>query len=293
MHDTLTTITLGLLALLALTASVLAILRLRRESADGRTQHFLVWLVALGSAAVYLYQAFVVHNGWQPLRAHVDGLALMAALLGGMVLYLQRRPRLEALSAFALPLLTLLLAWSVCASAWTYNPFELETIHPVWTALHLACVYLGTLSAAMAAMAGGMFLYVQHRLRLKHDLRGLGKLASLETLETLIIRTATLGFALLTLALATGLVIVTAGPTRLGAAWWYSPKIALSTAAWVVYALVMNVRFATTFRGSRAAWLSIAGLVLLLATLGLVNALARESHAPSAQATASPLPEVP
>ena len=35
---------------------------------------------------------------------------------------------------------------------------------------------------------------------------------------------------------------------------------------------VMNVRFATGFRGKRAAWLAIAGFVLLLGVYGIVTA---------------------
>jgi len=34
----------------------------------------------------------------------------------------------------------------------------------------------------------------------------------------------------------------------------------------------MNVRFATGFRGKRAAWLAIAGFVLLLGVYGIVTA---------------------
>jgi len=43
----------------------------------------------------------------------------------------------------------------------------------------------------------------------------------------------------------------------------------------VIYALVKNVRHATAFRGVRAAWLSIGGLALLLATFALANAVAK------------------
>ena len=51
------------------------------------------------------------------IRRTAGILVLIAALFGSAVLFLQRKPRLEALSAFALPLLALLLAWAVCASA--------------------------------------------------------------------------------------------------------------------------------------------------------------------------------
>ena len=40
----------------------------------------------------------------------------------------------------------------------------------------------------------------------------------------------------------------------------------------------MNVRFATAFRGTRAAWLSIVGVILIMAIFGVVNTLSDEDE---------------
>ena len=278
----LTTIILMLLTLLSLGASVTSILRLRRADEEppriaADLQPWLVGLTGVGAAGLYLYRWLGLHGRWQPLYAHVDGLLLIASLFAAAILFIQWRPRLFGLSAFATPLLTLLLAWGICASAWTYRPFDLQTLHPVWKAVHLGGVYLGTLGAAVAAIAGGMYLYVQSRLKRKVEMGTLGRLASLETLERLIVRASTLGFTLLTIGLVSGVVILLDGDAAGSQAGWYAWKIALAAGAWGVYALLMNVRYATTFRGARAAWLSIAGLVLLLATYGVVTALPGEA----------------
>lgn len=275
-----TTSSLVLLTLLSLAAAALAIHRLRHEASHAGLQHALVWAVALGSAALFLAQEVFVHRSWQPLVAHVDGLLLIAALLALTIVYLQRKPRLESLGAFALPLVALLLLWAICASYFTY--WQFDDLQSVWLRIHLASVYLGTLFSAIAAMAGAMYLYVHRRLR-DHRAAPTGepRFASLETLETLIIRTATLGFAILTLGLVTGLV--KAGPEQLRDGGWHHPKIILAFAAWLVYAVVMNVRFTTNFRGARAAWLSIAGLVLLLAAFGVATALPSKEMRSNAQ----------
>lgn len=289
MHDAITTVSLVVLTLLSLAASALALRRLVARS-DSRAatgiEQGLLLVCSVSTLALFLYSGVIRHASWQPLEAHVDGLLLIAFLLAGTLLFLQYRPRLGGIDAFGLPLLTLLLAWAVCASAWTYRPFNIDNLHPVWMTFHLAGVYLGTLSSALAAVTGGAYLYVRQRLKHKQGLADMGRLANLESLETLIIRAATIGFALLTLGLVTGLIIQTASPsTRLGAGWWHSPKVLLAVTAWAVYAVVMNVRFASSFRGARAAWLSIFGLALLLATYGVVNALPGPSNA-----TAQPAP---
>lgn len=276
MDNPLTSLTFIALTLLALAACALAWRRLwhpRPHPTASGAQHGLVALIALGSAGVFLVRWIALHGQWKPVAAHVDGLALIGALLAGAILYIQSRPRLFGLSAFALPLLVLILAWGICAAAWTYQPFDLDTLDPIWQSVHLVGVYLGTASAAIAAITGGMFLYVQSRLKHKQALRSFGRLASLEALESLIVRTATLGFVLLTLGLLAGLVLLGERAAPATPAWAYGIKIALAGAAWLAFAVVMNVRYASRFRGARAAWLAIAGLVLLLVTYGLVTAV--------------------
>ena len=275
-----TTSILVLLTLLAAAASAGAIQRLRgRLAGEGWAwlQQALTALAGLGAAGLYAWRWIADHGRWQPLAAHMDGLLLIAALLAAAIVFIQSRSRLTGLSAFALPLLTLILAWAICAWAWTYQPFNLDNLASVWKSLHLAGVYLGTLFAAVAAVAGGMYLFVCRQLKHKQPLPRLGRLASLETLENLIVRSATVGFALLSLGLAAGIITGTDGPTRFEPGWWYSPKVMLGGAAWVVFALLMNVRFASTFRGPRAAWMAIFGLVLLLATYGVATAMPHSS----------------
>ena len=273
MHHLPTTLAIVALAVTATAAAGLSLRRLFGEPREPQVralEPILSGLIAAGCGGVFIWRWLVVQKAWVPLEAHVDGLLLIGTLLALMVAYLQTRSRMIGLGAFALPVLAILLVWAICASVWTLQPFD---IHSAWRVLHLGSVYLGTLFLATAAGAGGLFLYVRRRLQTRRSLSGLSRLASLEATERLIIRASTVGFVLLTIALATGLVTVTAETTRLGPGWWYSPKVVLAFAAWAVFALVMNVRYASRFRGSRAAWLAILGLVLLLGALAATTAL--------------------
>jgi len=286
MHDDpiLTTI-LAALTLISAAAFILSVGRLVgrfRSSSTHVLMRCLTGVCALGAAALFIHAAVFIHGDWRPLQAHVDGLLLVAALLGGTIVFLQGPSRLPGISTFALPVLTFVLAWAICASRWTYFRFETDkgTMASVWQTVHLLGVYAGTIFVSIAAVAGGMYLYVQRRLRRKRDSAG-GPMASLEAIERWIIHTSTAGFAMLTLGVASGIVIATSGPTVMGPHWWYSSKFVLSFVVWVIYALLMNVRHATAFRGRRAAWLSVAGLVLLLATFGIAVSLAiHAEHTP-------------
>jgi len=273
MTATAASLLIALLAVLAAAASGVALHRLFHPDRPGATMRLLTTLVAvvtLGSALLYV--ALWLRGGrWQPIESHVDGLLLMATCHGAAVLFILSRRQLFGLSAFALPILTLFLAWAMCAAKWTYQPFNLETLHPVWMMLHLAGVYLGTLGAGVAAVAGAMYLYVQARLKHKTDLAAMGRLASLETLEKLIVRAATVGFVLLSLGLVSGGVItLDGGPAVAG---WYAVKVVIAVVAWALYALLMNVRYSAAFRGTRAAWISILGFALLFVVYGVVVTL--------------------
>ena len=287
MHDTLTTIALVVLTCLASALSAVAIASLRRRAPGGASQGLLWLLITIGCGALFLYRTLFVYESWQPLAAHVDGLLMLAALFGAAVLFLQSPSRLPGSAAFAGPLMVLLLLWAVCASRWTLVAFRIETIVK---SVHLATVYLGTLFFAVAAIAGAVFLHSQHRLRHKEAPTGRTPFDSLESIERLIVHSSALGLALLTIGLITGLVIVStqreADPT-----WWINWKLVLTLAAWFIYAAVMNVRFATAFRGARAAWLSIAGVALLLATFGVSSAL--PSGAAPVEESAPPITAAP
>ena len=83
----------------------------------------------------------------------------------------------------------------------------------------------------------------------------------------------------MTLGIVAGLVIQAEEPDALGTGWWHSPKVILAATTWLAFAIVMSERHATLLRGSRAAWLAIIGLVLLLATYGVSTASAATAMA--------------
>lgn len=269
------------LILATLASIVVMMLAIRRASRAGEQPppiwpiQALLGLITALCLGAFVFRIAFEHKAWVPVQAHVDGLLLIGLLLAPSIIYIQSRPKLFGLSLFAMPLLALILLWGVCATLWTYRPFNLESFAPAWTVFHLSVTYVGLLGCGIGAAGGAMYLFVQGRLKAKAGLGQVSPMASLETLETLIVRAATLGFVLLTLSLVSGLVMVTQSEqtSSLGKAWWTTPKVWLAAAAWVVYAVLINVRSFSTVRGRRAAWLAIAGLVLVLATYGAVEAI--------------------
>jgi len=334
------TILLGVLSAAAIVAAIAAFHRAERP------QTVFTLVAALGSAALLVVVWFAGRGEHPPLANHLEGLLLLAAALGGAILYLQSHSRLPGVAIFGLPVLALVLLWAICASSFTFTPFAPGSVARL---LHRWSVYLGAIFFALAAAAGGLYLLVRRRLQhlsaptssmasagdrralpdefdraaggaSNHESRedssrdssregpentasdekgepgltpsrggprtrgrsastgaipprGRRELASLEAAETFIVRAATVGFALLTIGMITGGVLIWARRPAPPAGWWYSPKVLLALGAYLLYALVMNVRFTTVFRGTRAAWMAIGGLLLLIVTFALVTAL--------------------
>jgi ABC-type transport system involved in cytochrome c biogenesis permease subunit len=136
-----------------------------------------------------------------------------------------------------------------------------------WEWTHRVSSFGGLFAFFIAGVAGVMYLIKQNQLRAKHPTAG-PKLGSLERLEHITYSSVTLGFALLTIGLVTGLIrVLTHSKTNLGEHWYANPKVLLAFSVWVVYAIVLHAPINPTFRGRKAAILSVCGLVLVLGTL--------------------------
>ena len=274
MHDTITSILIGLLALLALGAAAGSIAALvGRRPRPGAV----VWLTGVIAAGLLGLNLYLVAAGaagvagmeaWQPLDSHFEGLSLLGLLLAVAVLLLDRPGHLPGLGAFALPLLAVILAWAFCAAVWTWYPFG---IRAVWDGIHVAGSYLTVLFAVLAGGGGAMFLLARHRLRSKRHVGEGQRLASLESIERWMVRWSALTALLMTFIVATGVLEALDGESRLGREWWVAPKSVLAVVAWAGYVVVAMAPGFGRLRGGPAACLSIVCLLPLLVALSLAT----------------------
>jgi ABC-type uncharacterized transport system permease subunit len=113
-----------------------------------------------------------------------------------------------------------------------------------------------------------MYLIVNRRLRDKTAGPG-PNLGSLERLEHLTLAAVTLGFALLTVGFVTGIVRMFGDEKHTPPA--KNVAIGLAVAVWLVYAIVLHSPINPSFRGRRAAVLSVVGFVLMVGTVFAVQ----------------------
>jgi len=205
-----------------------------------------------------------------PLRDPYGSLLFLAWILAVFYLYGSIHHRRLAWGVFVLPVLLGLIMLSALSGrpadspSAKWNLFALDG-EVFWRILHVAFFILAAVGVCVAFVASVMYLVQARRLRAKM-LPGQGlRLLSLERLEEMNRRAITWAFPLLTGGLLIGTVQMWYGGARLQE--WTDPRILTTLILWLVFAIVLYLRYGYHLRGRRVALLTIMAFGLLLLTL--------------------------
>jgi ABC-type transport system involved in cytochrome c biogenesis permease subunit len=227
---------------------------------------------------LFLLGAAVIAHGCCFGAMHVDGatpalneLPMAVSFMAwiGVIFYLvlARQARLESLVVLVAPMAFVSV---FVAGLRLPDPAAVEAATAPGGSWEHAHVLLASAGLALLGIAGvgGMFYLLEHR-RLKSKLR-IGprfRLPSLEALDRVNSIALGIGFPLLTLGVITGMFWV---EKTHGRVWTGTPHEVWSVIAWLVYAVVVALRFARDQGARQAAASSVGGFVFLLfAVIGL------------------------
>ncbi|MBU4504016.1 MAG: cytochrome c biogenesis protein CcsA, partial [Proteobacteria bacterium] len=130
-------------------------------------------------------------------------------------------------------------------------------------------------SFVLAGGLGFMYLAQEHAIKTKKHGFFFRRLPSLELLDTAGYTCIVVGFTMLTIGLATGLVYA---KMVWGKFWSWDPKEVWSGITWLLYAALLHERLTVGWRGRKAAIMAIVGLAVLLFTFFGVNFLLKGHH---------------
>lgn len=242
----------------------------------------LILLGLLLTLILLLWRTTDLGQSSQTLYNHFDTFLVLSLLLAALMFYFRFTRHLRTLAYFLLPMISLLL---LLGATLTITQPSLD-YRSTWTILHVLTILAGSASFAAAAVAGFVYLLADSQLRTKRPTSSGGTqhsilrtrhlvlppLASLEKANQLLIL---FGFPLLTVGMLIGLLQILLQPHALAELHSLWPKILLTLLAWLVYAPLLHLRLAPSFRGRRAAYLSILGFLLLLAVWATINFMPR------------------
>jgi ABC-type uncharacterized transport system permease subunit len=146
--------------------------------------------------------------------------------------------------------------------------FPSQTVWMSWLVAHIIALLLAYAALCFSLLASMLYLVQERRIKAKPKPGKGGKspldwLPPLDTLERLALATLEFGFPCMTVGLLLGSVLVQ--ETSLGAAYFLDPNILASIVMWFVYVTLLLLRRGMGMRGRRAAYVSGAALVVMMA----------------------------
>jgi cytochrome c-type biogenesis protein CcsB len=229
-------------------------------------------LVVLG---VVLHAASLVTRGlatdrWPLGNMYEFTSAIALAAVVAWLVVLRRNPALRTVGLFVLlpVVLLLFLAGTVLyARAAPVVP----ALRSYWLVVHVTTI---TVSSGLLLVPGvASLLYLLRRSGRAAALAE--RLPSADTLDRLAYRTTVVAFPLYTFGVIAGAVWAEAAWGRF---WGWDPKETVAFVAWVVYAAYLHARATAGWRSGRAAWINVAGFVVVLFNLFFINMVVAGLH---------------
>ncbi len=155
--------------------------------------------------------------------------------------------------------------------------FPSEGVRLSWLVAHIIALLVAYAALCFSLLASLMYLVQERRIKSKvHFGAKAGQkswpatfdwLPPLDTLERVALATLEFGFPCMTVGLIIGAVLTQETP--LGASYFEDPKVIASFVSWAVYVLLLFIRRSAGLRGRKAAYVSGAVLVVMMAVVAL------------------------
>ncbi|MBY0523334.1 MAG: cytochrome c biogenesis protein [Gemmataceae bacterium] len=205
-----------------------------------------------------------------PLSSQFGTLLLLAWILAIFYVYGSIHYRKMAWGIFVLPVVL-----GLVLLTYSFPPDESShtTIIPAldslrgerfWSFIHGGLLFLAAVGVCIGFVSSVMYLVQARRLRAKVPPGQGMRLLSLERLEEMNRRAINLAFPLLTGGVLVGIALM----FQRGEAWdWTDPRAIGGTILWLVFALLLYLRYGVHLRGRRLAQLTIVAFALLVFAL--------------------------
>lgn len=234
--------------------------------------------IGFGSAGVLAHLFYLVGPATAGLSlvAPAGSLLLLALILSIFYVYGSIHHHRVAWGLFVLPLVLGLVVLAVVFPPAAANDspgslWELFQGERFWGAAHGVLVLLAAVGICVGFIASVMYFVQAYRLKVKLAPSAGMKMLSLERIDVMNRRAVLWSFPLLTAGLGVSMVMLLAPGA--GAWNWSDPKILSTLGLWVVFAVLLYLRYAVHVRGKQAALWTIVAFVLLIVALALPHPL--------------------
>jgi ABC-type transport system involved in cytochrome c biogenesis permease subunit len=223
-----------------------------------RPARLLVRLFA--AAGLVAHTVYIFHHAL-PLTGEPSSLLLLAWVLGIFYLFGAIHHARQAWGVFVLPVvLALVLVAGLVEDSGEKAVISTPPQLRFWAWLHFGLLILGAVGLCVAFVSSVMYLTQSWKLKHKTTPGEGLRLLSLERLETMNRRAINLAFPLFTAGLLIGVFLL----ARTDELRWNDPKVLTTAALWLVFLLLMYLRYGLHVRGRRVAFFTIVAFGLLV-----------------------------
>jgi ABC-type uncharacterized transport system permease subunit len=196
------------------------------------------------------------------LRETLSFLAWTLVATYGLVSY---RYATSALGTFTLPLVVVMIFVANLIHAGTGEvPRDVVFLRETWLfPVHTTLLLFAYASFFVVFVASVMYLVQERELKSKTFGAIFHRLPSLATINQIATSAAATGLTLLTLGILAGMLW---SSSRDGRLWHNDPKEIFAFLTWLLYLFLILYRSSALWRGRKAAWMGVAGFVLVLCT---------------------------
>ncbi len=227
--------------------------------------------VHLGGLAFFFHfvsvvEMLVLAHRWMPVGVR-EIESLLGFLVAGLFFLVWWLYDAISLGVFALPA-TFFLVFIPSLGPGTYR-FPSQRVWMSWLVAHIIALLLACAALCFSLLSSMLYLVQERRIKAKVKPGQLGRFAPLDwlppldTLERLALATLEFGFPCMTVGLLIGVVLVQ--ETSLGASNFLDTNNHASFAKLIVYATLLLLRRGIGLRGRRAAYVSGAAMVVMMA----------------------------
>ena len=214
--------------------------------------------VALLAHATVLYQSIITGSGLN--LGFYNALSLMSWLIAFFVIFLAVIKPVENLAIVFLPGAAMALGLELAFS----SDYIVSDPSDIGLRIHILLSITAYSFLAIAAVQSVLLAIQDHQLRNKHPVSAMRILPPMQTMEELLIHMIAIGFFLLSMSLASGLMFV-----HDFFAQHLVHKTVLSLLAWLIFGLVLLGRWTWGWRGMTLIRWTLGGFVsLMLAYFG-------------------------
>jgi ABC-type uncharacterized transport system permease subunit len=195
--------------------------------------------------------------------------SLLGLLIAGIFIIIRLNYGTDSFGIFALPAAFLLVF--VPAIGPSRYVFPSNGVRVGWLVVHIVFLLAAYAALAFSMVASFLYLAQERRIKSRFAKAGPGRkesmwisfdwLPPLDTLERIAHVTLLIGFPCMTLGLLVGSLLA---QESVGPAYFFDPKVLLSFGMWVLYVVLLHIRYNSGLRGRKAAYLSSGVFVFML-----------------------------